>query len=257
MRNQPNHPEVSPLFTANPIADVSLSIQPSVLLFALSLTFCPLLSVNRSLVFTPFHFLSLSLHHFLSLSIYRSLSQFCPFPFLYPPSFWPQCLFAAALANPNRGWSVFALNLSLRETGPLESNKTRYHVRAVWSSRSVVLLPREKIVIFDVHARCPSRLVFAARWIFHYDRSTLDDGGWKDSRGRYFRVWISVLVRSWRTQRRIVRTETVCSREIHCTRERLYKQIGQWPRLLSYETKIAYEVTLTVHPPSAFSPSTK
>lgn len=33
MRNQPNHPEVSPLFTANPIADVSLSIQPSHSLF--------------------------------------------------------------------------------------------------------------------------------------------------------------------------------------------------------------------------------
>lgn len=172
------------------------------------LSFCSLFllrSVPCCLLTVPscsLHF-TLSLHHFLSLSIYRSLSQFCPFPFLYPPSFWPQCLFAAALANPNRGWSVFALNLSLRETGPLESNKTRYHVRAVWSSRSVVLLPREKIVIFDVHARCPSRLVFAARWIFHYDRSTLDDGGWKDSRGRYFGVWISVFVRSWRTQRRI------------------------------------------------------
>ncbi|OAD55472.1 hypothetical protein WN48_04729 [Eufriesea mexicana] len=43
MRNQPNHPEVSPLFTANPIADVSLSIQPSVPPLALSLSSCPLL----------------------------------------------------------------------------------------------------------------------------------------------------------------------------------------------------------------------
>lgn len=58
------------------------------------------------------------------------------------------CLFAAALANPNRGWSVFALNLPLRETGPLESNKTRNRARIrVIFSLAVVPLRRAKIVI--------------------------------------------------------------------------------------------------------------
>lgn len=127
MRNQPNHPEVSPLFTANPIADVSLSIRLSVLPLALSPPPCCLLSVPSC----SLSLLSPSLSLFLSATratlnashpVSLSLVQ-CHVPSHVSDT--TVCLFAAALANPNRGWSVFALNLPLRETGPLESNKIR------------------------------------------------------------------------------------------------------------------------------------
>ena len=103
MRNQPNHPEVSPLFTANPIADVSLSIQPSAVpLGPFPPRRCSRLSVTASLSLCPRR----------------------PARRPRPPSSRPQCLFAAALANPNRGRPVFTLNPPLGES-VLGSNRIK------------------------------------------------------------------------------------------------------------------------------------
>lgn len=90
MRNQPNHPEVLPVSTANPIADVSL--QP-VIPAAISLS-VPLAS---RLAQTP---------------VARSLRV------------RSRCLFAAALADSNRGYSVRALNLPPAPNRVLKSSET-------------------------------------------------------------------------------------------------------------------------------------
>ena len=217
MRNQPNHPEVSPLFTANPIADVSLSVLP----FSLSPPCC--LSLIRSLVFSLSLSLPLSLSLFLSLGnenpqpaspcLFRSFhSRSVPVPTTV-------CLFAAALANPNRGWSVFALNLPLRETVPLESNKTRNRarIRVIFSLGCVPpRLASPRRAKFANFRRAIPIDISSVGWTFHLDRLAIV-GGWMKTRARRASVFDYGYSRSLEVR---IRSRLQFAREEHVDRAR-------------------------------------